>query len=154
MDFDLDSGPVVEGIYPPLPLTPAEQQNMFVSMNSIICHILTIHSAFCAFPDSVQFDQGSQTHSFRVRGPSPDGFVYGFSHFVQKRDPTSKRGYSQRSVVFLTQFQYPALYSSLSDIFGPLFALHGLPMLEAACHNIATWYVYALTIVQVLSLMM
>ncbi|KAF5327197.1 hypothetical protein D9619_004708 [Psilocybe cf. subviscida] len=123
VDFDLDSGPVVEGIFPPVSFTPAELQNI----------------AFCAFPDSVQFDQGSQTHSFRVRDHSPDGFVYGFSHFVQKRDAASKRGYSQRSVVLLTQFQYPALYSSLSDIFGPLFALHGLPMLEAACHNIATW---------------
>jgi hypothetical protein len=26
------------------------------------------------------------------------------------------------------------------SIFGPLFQAHGLPMLEAACHNIATWY--------------
>jgi hypothetical protein len=30
VDFDLDSGPVVEGIYPPLSLMPAELQNMFV----------------------------------------------------------------------------------------------------------------------------
>lgn len=30
VEFDLDSGPVVEGIYPPLALTPAESQNMCV----------------------------------------------------------------------------------------------------------------------------
>ena len=49
-------------------------------------------------------------HSFRIRvypessevpmegdrcPPSLDGFMYGFSHFCQKRDPTSKRGYQQ-----------------------------------------------------------
>ncbi|KAF9480001.1 DUF1630-domain-containing protein [Pholiota conissans] len=134
VEFDLDSGPVVEGIYPPLDLLPTELQNI----------------AFCSFPDSMQFDQGSQTYSFRIREqsstqlmpnrrPTEDGFIYGFSHFIQRRDSSSKRGYSQRSLVILTQYQYPALYSGVSNIIGPLFGEHGTPMLEAACHNIATW---------------
>ena len=65
-----------------------------------------LYSAFSAFPDSFQFDQGSQNHSFRIReelkdlanGRRPlsvDGFIYGFAHFTQRRDSTSKRGYSQ-----------------------------------------------------------
>ena len=29
------------------------------------------------------------------RAPSPDGFVYGFSHFNQEKSSASKRGYSQ-----------------------------------------------------------
>ncbi|CAA7266811.1 unnamed protein product [Cyclocybe aegerita] len=129
VEFDLDDGPVVDGVYPPLVLSPAETETL----------------AFCAFPDSMQFDQGSQTHSFRIREqsqsrpPTKDGFIYGFSHFTQKRDSTSKRGYQQRSLVILTQHQYPSLFSSLVGQFGPLFATHGTPMLEAACHNIATW---------------
>ncbi|RDB25779.1 Protein DENND6B [Hypsizygus marmoreus] len=134
VDFDLDHGPVIDGIYPPSILLPAEAENI----------------AFSAFPDSLQFDQGSQSHSFRVREqlkaihaekrpPTKDGFIYGFAHFTQKRDSTSKRGYEQRSVVILTQHQFPALFSSLISIFGPLFQAHGIPMLEAACHNIATW---------------
>ena len=64
--------------------------------------------AFCSFPDSLQFDQGSQSHSFRVRElmktvhtdkrqPTQDGFIYGYSHFTQKRDSGSKRGYEQVS---------------------------------------------------------
>jgi len=135
VDFDVDDGPVIEGIYPPSILLPAESENI----------------AFCSFPDSLQFDQGSQSHSFRVREqmktvhtdkrqPTQDGFIYGYSHFTQKRDSGSKRGYEQRSVVILTQHQYPALFSSLISIFGPLFQTHGTPMLEAACHNIATWH--------------
>ncbi|KIM35253.1 hypothetical protein M413DRAFT_20781 [Hebeloma cylindrosporum] len=133
VEFDLDSGPVIDGIYPPLTLLPSESENI----------------AFCAFPDSLQFDQGSQSHSFRIREqyspPSEtrpatnDGFIYGFSHFIQRRDASSKRGYKQRALVILTQHQYPALYSSLVGIFGPLFENHGAPMLESACHNIATW---------------
>ena len=93
------------------------------------------------------------------RPPTKDGFIYGFSYFTQKRDATSKRGYEQasaykptsglsdeelrihqRSIVILTQYPYPGLFSSLVSTLGPLFQAHGTPMLEAACHNIATWY--------------
>ncbi|KAG5642025.1 hypothetical protein DXG03_003772 [Asterophora parasitica] len=134
VDFDVDDGPVVDGIFPPSILLPAEAENL----------------AFSSFPDSLQFDQGSQCHSFRVREhmgtmrtekrpPTTDGFIYGFSHFTQKRVSTSKRGYEQRSVVILTQHPFPAFFSLLISIFGPLFQQHDLPMLEAACQNIATW---------------
>lgn len=82
----------------------------------------TLHlnaSSFSAFPDSPQFEQGSQTHSFRIRVRNPvedkllrssdrrpqteDGFLYGFSQFTQRRDATSKRGYQQ--VYALHSFQ-------------------------------------------------
>ncbi|KAG6874581.1 hypothetical protein C0992_007411, partial [Termitomyces sp. T32_za158] len=29
------------------------------------------------------------------RPPTKDGFIYGFSHFTQKKNPNSKRGYEQ-----------------------------------------------------------
>ncbi|KAM6504111.1 hypothetical protein JOM56_001054 [Amanita muscaria] len=137
VEFDIDHGPVVEGIFPPLFLLPTESENI----------------AFSAFPDSLQFDQGSQVHSFRIREqissslsveelkrpPTKDGFIYGFSHFTQKKDASVRRGYRQHSIVILTQYQYPAFYTYLVSIFGPLYDTHGLPMLESACHNIATW---------------
>ncbi|KAK7461946.1 hypothetical protein VKT23_008378 [Stygiomarasmius scandens] len=134
VDFDVDDGPVVNGVFPPLVLFPREAENI----------------AFSAFPDSSQFDQGSQGHSFRVREDqvsvtsdkrpvSNDGFIYGYSHFTQRKDSGSKRGYEQRSVVILTHHQLPALFTYICSIFGPLFQEHGIPMLEAACHNIATW---------------
>ncbi|KAJ3514657.1 hypothetical protein NLJ89_g2253 [Agrocybe chaxingu] len=61
--------------------------------------------------------------------PSRDGDSVEERFNVEARLPT----------VILTQHQYPSLFSSLVGQFGPLFAAHGTPMLEAACHNIATW---------------
>ncbi|KAJ7086181.1 hypothetical protein B0H15DRAFT_782487 [Mycena belliarum] len=136
VDFDVDTGPVITGIYPPLVVFPAEEENI----------------AFSAFPDSPQFEDGSQNHSFRVReqdlslqsGRRPaaakDGFMYGFAHFTQRKDASSKRGYEQRSLVVLTHHPFPAFFARITALLGPLFQQHGLPMLEAACHNIATWY--------------
>ncbi|KAE9409613.1 hypothetical protein BT96DRAFT_984670 [Gymnopus androsaceus JB14] len=111
---------IVDGVFPPLVLFPQEGANV----------------AFSAFPGSLQFDQGSQIHSFRIRGEkitvssekrpaSSDEFIYGFSHFTQKRDPTSRRGYEQRSVVILTSHPYPAFFSAISSIFGPMSQEHG-----------------------------
>ena len=73
-------------------------------------------SAFSSFPDGPQMEQGSQMHSFRIRLQSTlesekdingyerpvcnDGFLYGFSHFTQRRDPSSKRGYQQVPSLF------------------------------------------------------
>jgi hypothetical protein len=89
-----------------------------------------------------------------------DGFLYGFAHFTQERDASSKRGYLQvkpgrfatttrkrltrslwqRSLVLLSQHPYPSLFSTLVATLGPLYHAHGPPMLEAACHNVASWY--------------
>ncbi|KZT73133.1 DUF1630-domain-containing protein [Daedalea quercina L-15889] len=140
VDFDLEVGPKISCIYPSLDLSPSEEVNI----------------AFSSFPDSLQFEQGSQTHSFRIRVHNPvedkllrpskqrpqteDGFLYGFSQFTQRRDANSKRGYQQRSVVILTHLAYPALFYTLVEKLGPAFLAHGGPMLEAACHNIATWF--------------
>ncbi|KAH9926820.1 hypothetical protein B0H21DRAFT_700727 [Amylocystis lapponica] len=139
LDFDLELGPKLSGVYPPLSLSPSEAENI----------------AFSSFPDSPQFDQGSQVHSFRIRireaapdklqrageerPKTEDGFIYGFSHFTQRRDASFKRGYQQRSLVILTHLPYPALFHTFVGKLGPAFLAHGGPMLEAACHNIAKW---------------
>ncbi|KAJ7510496.1 hypothetical protein B0H11DRAFT_2216285 [Mycena galericulata] len=133
VDFDVDDGPLITGIYPSVVLFPEEAENI----------------AFSAFPDSPQFEDGSQDHSFRIREhislpgdrrpATKDGFMYGFAHFTQRKDLSSKRGYEQRSLVILTHHAYPALFARITALLGPLFQQHGLPMLEAACHNIATW---------------
>jgi hypothetical protein len=68
-------------------------------------------SAFAAFPDTANQSTGTQVHSFRIRSEiverlnkmgeddailhSADGFLYGYSAFIQQRDKSSKRGYSQ-----------------------------------------------------------
>ncbi|KAK7690847.1 hypothetical protein QCA50_005949 [Cerrena zonata] len=139
VDFDLEYGPKITKFYPSLTITPSENENI----------------AFSSFPDAPQTEEGSQLHSFRIRQveqledktqrPDPDrpqsvdGFMYGFSCFTQRKDPSSKRGYQQRSLVILTKHSYPALFYTLLFSLGQSFLHHGGPMLEAACHNIATW---------------
>ncbi|KAI0087267.1 DUF1630-domain-containing protein [Irpex rosettiformis] len=138
VDFDIDYGPKVTGIYPPLQFSAQEESNI----------------AFSSFPDSPQAESGSYIHSFRIRCPASvaqaamdeitpgaevDGFIYGFAHFTQRRDPKSKRGYQQRSLVILSQHAYPSLFYSMSSYLGEEFLSHGGPMLEVACHNVANW---------------
>ncbi|KAI0370326.1 DUF1630-domain-containing protein [Pilatotrama ljubarskyi] len=139
VNFDLEVGPKITSVYPPLSLFHAEAQNI----------------AFSSFPDTSQFDEGSQTHSFRIRLRNPDegeawtgdaprpstidGFIYGFSCFTRTKDDSSKRGYQQTSTVILTHLAYPSLFYTLISKLGPSFMNHGGPMLEAACHNIASW---------------
>ncbi|TFK87984.1 DUF1630-domain-containing protein [Polyporus arcularius HHB13444] len=139
VNFDLEVGPKITSIYPPLSLSHSEAQNI----------------AFSSFPDSSHFQEGSQTHSFRIRPREPvegeewdigaprsstlDGFIYGFSCFTRTKDASSKRGYQQTSIVILTHLAYPSLFDTLIARLAPAFMSHGGPMLEAACHNIASW---------------
>lgn len=126
VEFDLDEGPVVNGVCPPLDLPDAAWESI----------------AFSSFPDCLQSDQGSQAHSFRIRCDpqvSPDGYLLGFSHFTRSRDTASKRGYTQRSLVILSHRQFPALFTVVASKIGQVYELHGLPALEASCQNIANW---------------
>ncbi|KAJ8508725.1 hypothetical protein ONZ45_g9013 [Pleurotus djamor] len=51
VDFDIDQGPVISSVYPPMTFAQSDVPNI----------------AFSSFPDSPRFDEGSQIHSFRVR---------------------------------------------------------------------------------------
>ncbi|CAG8442651.1 2340_t:CDS:10 [Diversispora eburnea] len=78
---------------------------------------------FSAFPDSNSFDLGDTVFNFRTRcsksiGPTADaGFLYGYAFFRQKKDSSIRR----------------------VSILGPSYFEVGKPMLEAACHDIASW---------------
>ncbi|EJD06824.1 DUF1630-domain-containing protein [Fomitiporia mediterranea MF3/22] len=128
VNFDLDLGPVVDGICPPTSFSEMEKEN--------IC--------FSSFPDSFRYAEGAEAHTFRIREQSPtsashDGFLYGFSYFRRRKDSTSLRGYDQRSLIILAYHPWPSLFLELIKRLGPMFLAHGGPMLESACHNIANW---------------
>ncbi|GBE88217.1 DUF1630-domain-containing protein [Sparassis crispa] len=136
LDFDLEVGPKIRNVYPPLGFTLSEEENI----------------AFSSFPDAPHTEEGSQIHSFRIRAHeslegvlshqrpvTEDGFIYGYSHFTQRKDNTSKRGYQQRSLVLLSHLPYPSLFYALLTKLGPSFLAHGGSVLEVACHNIAKW---------------
>lgn len=113
-----------------------------------------MHSFRIRIQTTPEDDFDLNTHD---RPTCPDGFLYGYSHFTQRRDPSSKRGYQQvsfqsmqwnrflltleckRSLVILTPHAYPALFYTLLSYLGQSFLTHGGPMLEVACHNIANW---------------
>ncbi|CAE6456451.1 unnamed protein product [Rhizoctonia solani] len=134
VDFDLDIGPVVAKLYPGIKLDAPDRENI----------------AFSSFPDTTLFDTGTQTHSFKIRlsqairvvlGESTreNEVLYGYASFMQRKDPTSKRGYLQRSVVFLTHLPWVGLFDKAISIFGPMFFTHGNAMLQSGCLNICNW---------------
>ncbi|CAG8519128.1 9974_t:CDS:10 [Racocetra persica] len=133
VNFDLELGQAMDSMYPPSELDEEEKKS--------IC--------FSAFPDSNSFDVGDTVFNFRIRcsksglvasGPTADaGFLYGYVFFRQKKDPRIKRGYFQRSLVLLSQYPYVGLFSRVVSILGPAYFEVGNPMLEAACHDIASW---------------
>lgn len=100
--------------------------------------------AFAAFPDSPQFEQGEQCHSFRVREqlpseygnrpPTKDGYIYGFSHFTQKRDESSKRGYRQVGALD------PPDECILAETFSVLLSFsHNINILHSSRHLSTSW---------------
>ncbi|CAG8524328.1 1524_t:CDS:10 [Cetraspora pellucida] len=133
VNFDLELGQAMDSMYPSSELDEEEKKS--------IC--------FSAFPDSNSFDVGDTVFNFRIRcsksglaasGPTADaGFLYGYVFFRQKKDPRIKRGYFQRSLVLLSQYPYVGLFSRVVSILGPAYFEVGNPMLEAACHDIASW---------------
>ncbi|KAF9500004.1 hypothetical protein BDN71DRAFT_1257282 [Pleurotus eryngii] len=162
VEFDIDLGPVLCAVYPSMALTASDVSNI----------------AFSSFPDSPQFEEGRQIHSFRLhlthstltpspRIPSPSTsslstpvmipssaiipdypttsqplFINGFSYFTQCRDPSSRRGYRQQALVLLTIHSYPALFSLVLSLLGPIHALDGgteSTGIGALKHAFANW---------------
>ncbi|KAG9096025.1 hypothetical protein FS749_009233 [Ceratobasidium sp. UAMH 11750] len=134
IDFDLDIGPVVAKLYPNIKLDAPDRENI----------------AFSSFPDTTLFDTGTQTHSFKIRLSQPlsslssdsisnVSVLHGYACFMQRRDPTSKRGYLQRSVVLLTHLPYIGLFDRAIRLFGPMFFTHGNAMLQSGSLNICNW---------------
>ncbi|GAA5821580.1 hypothetical protein JCM11251_000919 [Rhodosporidiobolus azoricus] len=75
-----------------------------------------------------------------------DGALHGFVWFVQEKDPTSRRNYTQRSLLLLTHLpSLSGLFSSLLSILGPMHFRHAQHpgakggMVETACYNIGAW---------------
>ncbi|SAM08428.1 hypothetical protein [Absidia glauca] len=99
--------------------------------------------------DSNVFEVGDQVFNIRLRagnsvfaasGPTTTaGFLYGYVFFRQKKDPSIRRGYFQKSLVLLSQHPFVGLFSRIVSILGPAFFDAGQPMLEAAVMNIANW---------------
>eukprot|EP00118_Oscarella_pearsei_P012620 m.94468 g.94468 ORF g.94468 m.94468 type:complete len:560 (+) comp36816_c0_seq10:64-1743(+) len=145
--FDLELGQSLEYIFPrQFKLSEAEKLNL--------CYL--------AFPDSNSGCMGDTQFHFRIKcsgsgcGGAPlvnslphkgsppalepfGSHYFGFVHFRQTRDPTSKRGYFQKSVIILTRLPYTKLFSHLVKLVAPEYFDNGEISLESTCHDIDRW---------------
>ena len=102
LKFDTELGQVLEHAYPPGLLHPTEEK--------------TITSL--AFPESNSLStaEGQLQYTFRLRGfsslplgaisTSEQSFTFGYTLFTQRKDPKSSRGYTQRSLVIISDLYF------------------------------------------------
>ena len=94
--FDLEQGAVVDALYPAGVLHDREEKDLMA----------------LGFPEShqLQHGEGSLHYSFRLRhhsklplvATSANTYSFGYAMFSQKKDAQSKRGYTQRAVVIVS----------------------------------------------------
>jgi hypothetical protein len=122
VEFDIDAGPTVDALYPPLTLRPAEIETLYTpyiisvqASNCVTEHFVHSRTRCNSTKGSNAFIPHTRTNKhiprLRERPVSEDGFIYGFSYFIQRRD-TSKRGYQQVDLLF----DHELLYSFFSAI--------------------------------------
>ncbi len=75
----------------------------------------------------------------RGGGSTSSSYIYGVCFFRQKRDPSIRRGYFQKSVVILSHLPYVSLLTELVSKLGPVYFEHGQPMLEAFAREVMNW---------------
>lgn len=81
-----------------------------------------------AFPESnsLSMNEGNLLYTFRLRhfnklplsaiSPQEHSFSFGFTLFNQRRDSASSRGYTQRSIVIVTDLYFVQFYYQLVEI--------------------------------------
>lgn len=83
--------------------------------------------------------QASPNSAGKVSNSSSSSYINGYVFFRQKRDPTIRRGYFQKSLVILSHLPYVALFSEIASRLGPLYFEHGGSILEAFSSSVTKW---------------
>ncbi|KAG4303984.1 hypothetical protein PORY_002637 [Pneumocystis oryctolagi] len=134
INFDIKLGQDLKIIYPYFNFSEEEKKN--------IC--------FSSFPDSNSIGEENIIYSFRTRlntlkkaiynFDTNENFINGYVFFKQKRDPSSERGYFQKSIVILTVNSFPGIFSRIISILGQKYFLNcDISVLESAVHYISNW---------------
>jgi hypothetical protein len=85
---------------------------------------------------------------FKFRHSSPNVLLeatddsanwYGYCLFRQKRDTSVKRHYVQKSLILLSQHDFPPLFSHIVETVSMLEFSVSPALIESACSNIADW---------------
>lgn len=78
--------------------------------------------AFLAFPDSNSCTKiGDLSYTFRLKAEKLFGFVF----FRQKREAKNKRGFSQKSIILMTDHPFMSLFIRVCQILGNSYFEHG-----------------------------
>ncbi|CAK9290673.1 unnamed protein product [Gordionus sp. m RMFG-2023] len=144
--FDLELGQTFEMVYPQnTSLNEKERMN--------IC--------FLSFPDSNSSTIGDTIYHFRL----PIAFshrksfslsltfnkqclpilmvnensFYGYVFFRQVKDPSSIRGYFQKSLIILSKYTFHNLFYYILNMMAPFYFENGVPALESASNDIDQW---------------
>lgn len=67
------------------------------------------------------------------------GHYWGYVFFRQVKDPTSKRGYFQKSFVLITRLPFHNLFSELVNRWAPIYFKSGVSALEQGYNQILQW---------------
>ncbi|TGZ81210.1 hypothetical protein EX30DRAFT_340852 [Ascodesmis nigricans] len=133
-DFNVDVGVEVEYMFPSTELSSADIEQICIS----------------SFPEKSNSDNlSSSSFHFKFRHsssniphtPSPHdpSHWYGYCLFRQKYDPTAKRSYRQKSLILVSQHEFPPLFQHVVKTIGMLAFDVSPAVVESACSNIAAW---------------
>lgn len=104
----------------------------------------------CSFPERSNPETlGDSAFHFKFRHSSPDvahspsdpdpEHWYGFCLFRQQHDVTAKRKFRQKSLILVSQHEFPPLFSYIVKTISMLEFTVSPALLESACSNIAQW---------------
>jgi hypothetical protein len=143
VDFEIEKGQIIETIYPQATILSDTERNNLVYM---------------AFPDSNSNCTGdtafhislrttqklSDLHRSYNREVKLDlkadiGHFWGYVFFRQVKDPTSKRGYFQKSFVLITRLPFHNFFTELTNRWAPVYFKNGVSALEEGYSQIVTW---------------
>ncbi|KAK4049215.1 hypothetical protein OIO90_005504 [Microbotryomycetes sp. JL221] len=151
VDFDLDTGPILDNLYPNVNLPSTAKANIaFSSLPEGELPSSRTLSYSWRIPMSSATTRRTATTNVTTKGqqcdsvpPGGDGYLHGYVYFIQEKDERIRRGFAQRSLVLISHLpSLPGLFETALSVIGPLFFKHkqgGGGTIEAACHNIANW---------------
>ncbi len=113
-NFDHELGLMLEDTFPPSALLKQEAKSVAM---------LSFPESNCADGDwehtfFYRFRRGPCSAPLSLEQPENDEYLFGFAHYVQRKDPTLPRGCRQKAFVVVTRYYFAGFYARLAQLFG------------------------------------
>ncbi|EAS02801.2 polarity axis stabilization protein (macronuclear) [Tetrahymena thermophila SB210] len=125
--FRIDDGQSIEYLYPPEGVSAEEKKSI----------------AMISFPDTQSLNQGNDLmieYCFRMK--IRDCQQLGFVFFFRKKDPSTDRGYIQKSIIIITKLPLIHFYQHILNLLGEFLYENKTPylnLIEKAIADIQQW---------------